>query len=285
MSSSGTASVDNTQQASVSELASLAQLNVSAEEMHSLKRQGFVAAERRGVQGTPYFKLRFRHEGRQIVRGIGTDRERAASVIRELEALQHARRHELEFERVVRAVMAVSRTARARIEPLIAPLGFRYHGFSIRRRRGASIVFDDAVQNRSPRSIHKEQSIGVTESDNDDRRIDFVKFDAARAGGDDGSISDKAPPPSRAADAITQSAEYLGRKPRCSKCRPIVDRARLMAELESKSPALGGSSEEFERIVRTAQTYLRITRQVRSLAELDAVLAERAAGDRPVQSS
>lgn len=60
--------------------------------------------------------------------------------------------------------------------------------------------------------------------------------------------------------------------------------ARLMELTESEVPALGGLSEEFERILRVAQTYLRITRQVERLAQLDVLLAYRAPGERSAQA-
>jgi hypothetical protein len=57
--------------------------------------------------------------------------------------------------------------------------------------------------------------------------------------------------------------------------------ARLMAALESETRVLGGSAEEFERIVRAAHTYLRIARQVERLAELDVLLVGTAIGRKP----
>ena len=79
--------------------AGLAGLKLGARELRALRRQGFVARERRG--GGWVYRLRFRVGGRQTTRYVGTDAAKAAEVQQSLAAWQAGRCLELELGRLV----------------------------------------------------------------------------------------------------------------------------------------------------------------------------------------
>ena len=72
----------------------LAKLNLTGAQLAALRRRGFVNHERRN--GRTVCKLRLRVEGVQIVRFLGTDRQRAESLAAELRHWQSGRRLQLE---------------------------------------------------------------------------------------------------------------------------------------------------------------------------------------------
>jgi hypothetical protein len=111
----------------------LARLRLSAEELQGLSTQGFVAAEYRGERG-PFFKLRFRLNGRQQVRYIGKDEHLAAQVSRELLTLQSDRRYDLELARLVREARLVLKQTKQTMAADANGLRMPFHGLQIRER-------------------------------------------------------------------------------------------------------------------------------------------------------
>ncbi len=111
----------------------LTQLRLTPGDFALLRRQGFVSCERRGARQV--FKLRFRREGRQVVRRIGSDPAVAAEVRRELEALQVQRRRRREFRRLARLGRQALRDSKRVLAPVLAQDGFYFHGLAVRLRR------------------------------------------------------------------------------------------------------------------------------------------------------
>jgi hypothetical protein len=86
----------------------LAALGLTAEDYRALAQQGFVSPERRA--GGPYYKLRFRRDGRQVVTCLGKDHAAAQAVAKELRTLQaparlgrHLRRLTIEARRTLQS--------------------------------------------------------------------------------------------------------------------------------------------------------------------------------------
>jgi hypothetical protein len=116
----------------MSRFPALAKLSLSEADLAELAHQGSLAPERRGSR--TYYKLRFRRGGRQLVRYVG-GADQAALVSEELSALQTTRRLERQLNEVGRAARQLQRDAKAKLEPLLAECGFRFHGQAIRRSR------------------------------------------------------------------------------------------------------------------------------------------------------
>jgi hypothetical protein len=116
--------------------ARLAALGLSALDQQALARQGFVAAEYRPGQGRrlgPYFKLRWRRDGRQQVRYLGCDLDWARQIQAALANLQRPRQ-------LIRQVNGLMKEARKRLhqakdllEPRLGEGGQYYHGYTARR--------------------------------------------------------------------------------------------------------------------------------------------------------
>ena len=109
---------------------------MTPQQWDALRLQGTVAAERR-ARGRPVYKLRFRIRGRQIVRYLGTDPALAEEVRQELAQLQRPRRVERQLRRLRQEAATALRQAKAASEPLLNARGLRYHGYALRRPRGA----------------------------------------------------------------------------------------------------------------------------------------------------
>jgi hypothetical protein len=115
----------------------LAGLKIDDAELLRLAQQGFVACEIRGA--SRYYKLRFRDmHNRQIVRYIGCNEERAATIRRELDQLQaHAKLfRELNF--CTKQAKRALREAKRAVEPWLQSLGCHFHGFQIRKTQRRS---------------------------------------------------------------------------------------------------------------------------------------------------
>ena len=119
----------------------LARLTLSEAERHALARQGFVAVERRGRRC--YFKLRFRAAGgRQCVRYLGSDPAVAAQVRQVLDRLQHPRRQARAVKQWTRHARRLLRASKLAAAPAVHALGYRFHGFALRRPRAAATAHD-----------------------------------------------------------------------------------------------------------------------------------------------
>ncbi len=114
----------------------LANLPLTDVEHAALVRQGSVSAEPRHRRSTVY-KLRFRLDGRQVVKYLGTDPAAAAVVRRELEQLQRAVRTRAASRRLVRSARALLRDNKQMLRPELERAGFHFHGHAVRRRRCA----------------------------------------------------------------------------------------------------------------------------------------------------
>jgi hypothetical protein len=110
---------------------SLAVLALSQEELRALARQGFVAVEYRGHRG-PFYKLRFRVDGRQAVKYLGQDVRFAARIRHELASLQARRRHVLELRRMSAEARKLLRETKRDLSGQFKEAGFTFHGLEIR---------------------------------------------------------------------------------------------------------------------------------------------------------
>ncbi len=113
---------------------SLEALGLTSEELGSLASQGFVSHESRGSNRC-YFKLRFRHCGKQVVRSLGRDPATADEVRRELCELQAESAAKRELSRLHRESRRAMRRVKQSLAPLVHEFGLSYHGYSLRRRR------------------------------------------------------------------------------------------------------------------------------------------------------
>ena len=114
-------------------LRGLESLALSDEHLGALARQGFVSHEHRGQRG-PFFKLRFRFEGKQIVRYLGTDAENAERVRSELLALQQGHHLGRQVERHIIEAGAALRAAKRGVQRELGDTGFHFHGLAIRKK-------------------------------------------------------------------------------------------------------------------------------------------------------
>jgi hypothetical protein len=112
----------------------LAELRLQADHYEDLRRQGFVAREKRGDHGV-YFKLRFRSRGKQEVRYLGTDADFARAVARELRELQQSGRAERRLRALIAEARRLLRDGKRQLEPLLEQRGLHFHGMAIRRRQ------------------------------------------------------------------------------------------------------------------------------------------------------
>ena len=108
-------------------------LRLTTEDIAALARQGFVSEERR--RGRPYFKLRFRREGKQQVRCIGRDPEVAEAIRDGLSVLRTQRRLESALRDAARRARRELREAKRKLEPALQKAGFSFHGQAVRRSR------------------------------------------------------------------------------------------------------------------------------------------------------
>lgn len=99
----------------------------------ALRSNGFVCSEERSY--CQVYKLRFRVQGRQRVRYLGTVPAVAEAVRLELMKWQRRRRAAQRLRQAVQYARQVLRESRQRLEPLVLAAGFKLHGREIRRPR------------------------------------------------------------------------------------------------------------------------------------------------------
>ena len=116
----------------------LAQLRLSRSQLEALKTQGFVHEERR-ANGNSYSKLHFRFEGKQVVRCLGTDSLRTEEVRKALAQHQVAHRNLQRLRRETREANRMVREAKEKLAPHVEELGYKFHGFDLRRQRSAGL--------------------------------------------------------------------------------------------------------------------------------------------------
>ena len=107
-------------------------LGLHREHLEALARQGTLQAEGPVKR---CFKLRFRHQGRRIVRYVGTDVDFVARVRDELERLQRDVREDRSVRRIVQTAKACLRQTKSCLAPTLGELGYHFWGHEIRRRR------------------------------------------------------------------------------------------------------------------------------------------------------
>lgn len=112
----------------------LTELSLSGEQLAALQCQGCVSEEYRGRRG-PFYKLRFRFEGRQVVKYLGQDASRARRIARELQKVRAAKNGDRELVRDTRTAMDALRRFRRELTPLLAANGYHFHGLDVRRKR------------------------------------------------------------------------------------------------------------------------------------------------------
>ena len=109
----------------------LMRLGLKTAELETLRRQGFVSRECRG--GRWLYKLRFRVDGRQVTRYVGTDVRKAAEVQQGLTEWQGERHLELELGRLARQAGRELRRAKRQLAEQMADRGLNFHGLAVRR--------------------------------------------------------------------------------------------------------------------------------------------------------
>ena len=130
----------------------LAALRLDDSDLEVLSRQGSICRDNRGDR--VYHKLRFRRDGRQVVRYIGSA-ERATAVDRELSELQSEATAFRELNAVVNIANKMLRDSKTQLEPLLASHGLAFHGRSIRRPRKRP---DDALLQQIKEQSNEEEN-------------------------------------------------------------------------------------------------------------------------------
>ena len=116
-----------------STVSELEKLRLSPEEMQALRRQGFVATETRA--NVVFFKLRFRLNGRQRTRYLGTDPTRGQAIATELLKVQRQKRIHRQIARLDVAAGRTIREWKTRLVPLLEKEGLYFHGLAVRGKR------------------------------------------------------------------------------------------------------------------------------------------------------
>ena len=130
-------------------------LRLSEDDLSALANQGFITSEYRlrdGQKFGPYFKLRFRKDGRQHVRYLGRDARLAAQVDAALASLQAPVCLAREAASLMAEVRQQLRRAKEKMKPHLTDLGFHYHGYVARRPRN-SRASTGAEKNRRPEGL------------------------------------------------------------------------------------------------------------------------------------
>lgn len=107
-------------------------LGLESADLSALRRQGFVVAEPRGP-GPPLYKLRFRVNGQQRVKSLGRDPLRAAAIRSALADWQTPHHKKRKSRQLPQRVLQALRSAKQQLEPVLATVGLRFHGFSFRK--------------------------------------------------------------------------------------------------------------------------------------------------------
>jgi hypothetical protein len=150
----------------------LADLGLSVEDRQALARQGFVAEEyrsgRRGRRG-PYYRLHWRHQGRQRVRYLGKDLARAEQVKTALVAMQSSQRLLHQVAQWLAEVQKSLQRAKQILEPHLAEQGWRFHGYAGRRCRCPAAVASPPTDTLEKDHQFAPLSPGAKEGTSDER--------------------------------------------------------------------------------------------------------------------
>lgn len=112
----------------------LNRLALSAEELSSLARQGFIRSETRGSK--TIYRLRYRVHGRQRARYVSP--RDAAALEGELASWQRQVRARRRLNELVALARKLLAQRRATLAPLLAEQGYHFHGYQIRRSRNTT---------------------------------------------------------------------------------------------------------------------------------------------------
>src|SRR5262245_57621597 len=110
-------------------------LGLAEDDLAALRGQGFISCERRRAEHAPIYKLRYRTDGRQRTRYLGTDLSIVDSVRCELAELQKSVKDDRKMRQVLRFVRRRLRHCQKLLAPLLAQGGYTFHGRVLRRRR------------------------------------------------------------------------------------------------------------------------------------------------------
>ncbi len=131
------------------------ELGLSGEDCQALARQGFLAADycwKGGRRLGPYYKLRWRRDGRQCVRYVGGDPDRVERISAALENLQRPLHLARCLAQLMKEARRRLRSAKHVLAPCVANRGLRYHGYTARRPRtstGPAAVRETVAQAES----------------------------------------------------------------------------------------------------------------------------------------
>lgn len=117
-------------------------LGLGAEDLESLRSQGFVNPEfryRSGRRWGPYYKLRWRQNGRQRVLYLGADEIAVSRIRKALEVWQQPVRLAKEAENLLRQTRTALKSLRDLLTPQISEDGRIWHGYGSRRPRNPDI--------------------------------------------------------------------------------------------------------------------------------------------------
>jgi hypothetical protein len=113
----------------------LTALGLTDHELTALRQQGFVSRELR-AGGRSYAKLRYRFDGRQRAKYLGSNEAFVRQVERELGRLQGNHRLDRLLGCLTREANQVLRSIKPRVEPVLNEQGYEFHGRAVRRPRG-----------------------------------------------------------------------------------------------------------------------------------------------------
>lgn len=106
-------------------------LKLTCEQRQSLVRQGAIIEDRRGPNKR-VFKIRFRHDGRVIVRYLTTDPDVAELARQELAEIQKETRALRKLRKLANTARFALRQAKAESTPYLLAMGLVYHGYQLR---------------------------------------------------------------------------------------------------------------------------------------------------------
>jgi hypothetical protein len=128
-----------TPQRPLARFVALGRLGLMAPQLAALRQQGYLQADGRGGTMPGYWRLRYRVEGKTKTAYVGADARFVEQVRRELAALQAPLRERRQLARMTRQAKQAYRSVKRQLVPVLAGLGYRYHGDVIRKsRRGPS---------------------------------------------------------------------------------------------------------------------------------------------------
>ena len=259
----------------------LAALRLTPDELEELSRQGFVCEERRGKR--KYYKLRFRSDGKQIVRYLG-DAERAATIEKELSILQNESTVLRNLDAKMKIASKMLREAKTLMEPVLNANGFVFHGFAIRQapRRRSNVS-----NNSKPGSIEEDHTMEIQSNQTDTTAS--LGQTSELAVQDTGQLADRHD--ARLSRVLDYQTSSLQKEDALEANLGSINSGLMRVALwldETIEQAMGSGPPNVERLARilpTIDTHLRVTRQVDRFAQIELRAAEarkpKPADDRP----